>query len=297
MLIPHIEGDAALIRHKHSDKINGHFRVRPTHVIVAGNGATVNGTTPLLRAIKEVTGREVAPRAAASVCAVLAQNYKSKKQFALKDLIEVIDNVGSLDEYLSDYYAFKSSLSSHYSEGCRNGELSLRSSASMESALTSVSPEKIGLITTNWDTCLWESSRFENVIQLHGIAGQPESIVLPGEFASDEELAEVLDNHGFAIEDDGVRSQVQRMFRGDFRRPLTAALDTASRWLCDAHTIIVWGHAFHPYDSEVCSLAWEVSQALDESKDLIVINPSEQDREVCRFLFSSVKIAYKEFSA
>lgn len=296
MLIPHIEGDAALIRHARDDKKNGHLGVSPTHVVLAGNGVTVGGTAPLLRAIMEVTGRAVAERAAASVCAVLAQGYKDRKHFALKDLMEVIDNVGSLDEYLADYYALKASLSRHYSEGYGSGELRLRTSKTVDSAIDSVPSNEIGLITTNWDVCLWESAKFENVIQLHGLAGQPESIVLPGEFSSDEELAEVLDNHGFKIEDDKIRTQVQRMFRGDFRRPLAAALQTAGFWLDRADTIIVWGLAFHPYDSEVCKLAWDVSQSSNASKRIIVVNPSETAREVCRFLFSSEKLKCSEFT-
>jgi hypothetical protein len=114
MLLPHIEGDAALIRHYTDDKINGHLHISPTHVILAGNGAIVGGTRPLLRAIKDVTARVVDERAAASVCAVLAQTYKDLKHFALKDLTEVIDNVGSLSTYLADYYSFKASLANHY---------------------------------------------------------------------------------------------------------------------------------------------------------------------------------------
>lgn len=296
MLIPNIEGDAALIRHGQNDKKNGHLRVAPTHVIFAGNGATIGGTAPLLRAIAEVTGRAVAECAAASVCAVLAQSYKGRKHFALKDLMEVIDNVGSLDAYLADYYSFKAALSRHYSDGFIGGELQVRSSATVESIIASVPSSEIGLITTNWDSCFWETSKFENIIQLHGIAGQPESIVLPGEFSSDEELAEILDNHGLKIEDDEIRIQVQRMFRSDYRRPLAAALQTAGFWLDRAHTIIAWGLAFHSYDSEVCKLAWDVSQESTESKHIIVINPSERDREVCRFLFSSQKFTFSEYS-
>jgi hypothetical protein len=297
MLIPHIEGDTSLIRHKEHDKINGHLNIRPTHVILAGNGAIIGGTIPLLKAIKEVTTREIAESAAASVAAVLAQNYKGNKLFALKDLSEVIENVGSLDKYLAEYYLFKSALSKYYSESYIKGELKLRSSESIKSAITLVPPKNVGLITTNWDACIWNANEFENVIQLHGLAGEPESIVLPGEFASDEEFADVLENHGFEIEDDNIRAQVQRMFRGNFRRPLTAALQTADQWLNSAETIVIWGFAFHPYDSEVCKLAWDVSQKLREAKQLIIVNPSERDRDVCKFLFSSGKIVRTEFSA
>lgn len=297
MLLPHIEGDAALIRHFTDDKINGHLHISPTHVILAGNGAVAGGTRPLLRAIEDATARVVDERAAASVCAVLAQTYKNLKHFALKDLLEIIDNVGSLDKYLADYYAFKASLSDHYVHAYENGELRLRSSNALDTTIASVSPNDIGVITTNWDACLWQSERFENVVQLHGLAGEPESIVLPGEFTSDEELAEILDNHGFVIEDDNVRTQVQRMFRGDYLRPLTAALHTASSWLDRAHTIVVWGLALHPYDAEVCKLLWHFRNASDHPIHVVAINPSETDRSMCRFLFPPQNFTFSEFPA
>jgi hypothetical protein len=250
-----------------------------------------------LRAIEDVTKRKVDELAAASVCAVLAQTYKDLKHFALTDLIEVIDNVGSLDQYLADYYAFKASLSDHYVRAYQNGELGLRSSDALDAALASVAHADIGVITTNWDPCFWKSERFPNVVQLHGLAGEAESIVLPGEFTSDEALAEILDNHGFVIEDDNVRTQVHRMFRGDFRRPLTAALDTAEFWLARAQTIVVWGLALHPYDAEVCRLLWRFRTSGKHPIHVIAINPSETDRSMCRFLFPPQHFTFSEFSA
>ena len=193
------------------------------------------------------------------------------------------------------HYSFKALLSKRYSEGYGNGELKLRCSAVLASAIGSVPPRDVGVVTTNWDPCFWEASQFENIIQLHGLAGEPESIVLPGEFASDGEVAEILDNHRFAIEDQAVRPQVQRMFHGDFRRPLTAALQAAGFWLRGAHTIIAWGLGFHPYDSEVCQLAWDVSQESGDAKQLMIINPCDTDRDVCKFLFSSSRIKCTEF--
>lgn len=297
MLIPHIEGDSILIRHRHDDRVNGHLKIRPTHVILAGNGAIEGGTAPLVQAIAEITGRLVADRAAASVAAVLAQEYKGRKYFALKDLSEILDNVGSLDAYLADYYSFKSSLANHYMSAFEGGSLKLRESIALEEVVTTVSPSDVGVITINWDPCFWEAARFENVIQLHGLAHNPVSIVLPGEYASDEEVAEVLHNLGFSIQDDSIREQVQRMFRGDFRRPLTASLQTAGMWLDGASTIAVWGLGFHAYDSEVCQLAWYVGRESRERKQIVVINPSETDREICKFLFSSPQFQFAEFPA
>lgn len=296
MLIPHIEGDARLIRHKHPDKVNGHFKVHPTHVILVGNGAVDGGTGPLLKALEDATKKKVSDIAAASIAAVLAQGYKRRKYFALKDISEILANVESIDEYLADYYSFKSSLSQHYSQSHKGGELKLRRSAALDSIIDCVPSNNIGVVTTNWDPCLWEESGYDNVIQLHGLAGEPDSIILPGEFASDEDqIAEILDEQGYIIKDDNIRLQVQRMFRGEYRRPLPAALQAAESWLEGASTIVVWGLALHPYDSEICQLAWDVAGNFKDEKQLIVINPSERDREVCKFLFSSPKVQVAEF--
>ena len=109
MLIPHIEGDAALIRHQQRDKVNGHLEFQPKHVIFAGNGAIEGGTTPLVRALATSTGKQILEHAAASVAAVLGQEFRGRKYFALKDLSEILANMDSLDEYFADYYSFKSS--------------------------------------------------------------------------------------------------------------------------------------------------------------------------------------------
>lgn len=104
MQIPHIEGDALLIKHTLEDKINGHLSMAPKVVILAGNGAIEGGTAPLIQAILNSTGRIVAEQTAASVSAVLAQKFKGKKYFALKDIGEILENMESLDSYLIDYY-------------------------------------------------------------------------------------------------------------------------------------------------------------------------------------------------
>lgn len=297
MLLPHIEGDAALIRHQQPDKVNGHLKMRPKHVILAGNGAIEGGTKPLMRAIMDTTSKQISEHAAASVAAVLAQEFKDRKYFALKDLSEILANMDTLDDYFADYYSFKANISKRYSEAFKAGEIRLRASPAFEDHFASISPSETGLVTVNWDHCFWEDSRFENVIQLHGLASDPESIVLPGEFADDDALVEILESLGFSIEDETIRKQALRMFRGDFRRPLTAALQTAGAWLGKAETICVWGLALHAYDSEVCQAAWRTGRNAERGKKITIINPSEGDRAMCKFLFSAPQHELVEFSA
>lgn len=297
MLLPHIEGDALLIRHRQLDKINGHLKLRPKHVIFVGNGAIEGGTLPLVRAIADTTGKHVSESVAASVAAVLAQEFKDRKYFALKDLTEILDNVGSLDEYFADYYSFKVNLSKHYLYSSKSGALRPRAATSVQDLVASAATSDIGLITTNWDHCFWEAQHFENVIQLHGLASDPNSIVLLGEFADDEALVEILESLGFSIKDEAIRNQVLKMFRGDFRRPLTASLHTAGFWLAKAETIHVWGLAFHPYDSEVCQLAWATGKESRGKKTITIINPSDADRAMCKFLFSAPQHEFIELSA
>ena len=296
MLIPHIEGDAALIRHQQRDKVNGHLEFQPKHVIFAGNGAIEGGTTPLVRALATSTGKQILEHAAASVAAVLGQEFRGRKYFALKDLSEILANMDSLDEYFADYYSFKASLAGTYADAYATGELKLRANRHLDDLLEKTSPADIGVITVNWDRCIWEQARFHNVIQLHGISSHPESIVLPGEYADDDALTEILENHGFSIQDESVRNQVLRMFRGDFRRPLTAALQTAGFWLNDAETICIFGLAFHAYDAEICQLAWNTGKSAKNAKTITVINPSETDRAMCKFLFGAPQHEFVELA-
>lgn len=303
MMFPHIEGDAALIRHSLPDKVNGHLALRPSLVILAGNGAVEGGSLPLIKALLDSTGRSVSENASASVAAVLAQTFRGRKNFALKDLSEIFANVGSLDLYLEEYYKFKSDIAENFRQSFEFGKISLRASMPVSEQLATFSRNDVGVITSNWDQCIWESSNFDNVIQLHGIAKYPESIVLPGEYASDEDLAEILENHGLTIEDDEYRRQVLRMFRGDFMRPVNAALQTSSIWLANAKTVVVWGLGFHAYDSEICQLAWDAFNPSNVfcanrsmHRNVIIVNPSEQHREMCKHLFGCANISYAEFN-
>lgn len=279
------------------DKINGHLTLRPKHLIFVGNGAIEGGSLPLMRAIADTTGKQVPESAAASVAAVLAQEFKNKKYFALKDLMEILDNVGSLDKYFADYYSFKVNLSKHYLDSFKSGTVKRRAATVIHDLLASATPSDIGLITTNWDHCFWDAQHFENVIQLHGLSSHPDSIVLPGEFSDDEALTEILDSLGFSIKDEATRNQVFKIFRGNFRRPLAAALQTAGFWLAGAETIHVWGLAFHAYDSEVCQLAWATGRESRGKKIITIINPSDADRAMCKFLFSAPQHEFSELSA
>ena len=105
MLLPHIAGYAVLIRHRNADLVNGHLKTHPKLLVFVGNGAVENGTTPLVKAISDLTGHQVANHVAIPVAAILAQEHKARKHFALKDLAEIIENVGSLDDYLAAYYS------------------------------------------------------------------------------------------------------------------------------------------------------------------------------------------------
>jgi hypothetical protein len=187
---------------------------------------------------------------------------------------------------LSDYYSFKASLTNLFRKSCLQNEIRLRKSESLEKILAGLMPEEVGVITTNWDTSFWNNEKFPNVIQLHGVCDQPESVVLPSEFVSDETLAEVLDNMGFTIADEKIRTQVQKMFRGNYARPLQAALQTAGFWLSSAHKIVLWGLALHPYDAEVCLVLSRLKNQLAETKEVIVINPDKNVGALAEHLLS-----------
>ncbi len=290
MMIPHIEGDALLIKQHTDDKVNGHLKIKPKTVIFAGNGCVEGGDLPLCTVLSEEYGRKITTDLSASMCAILAQEFKEKKLFTLKDISEIIANVGSIDDYMGSYYEFRSKLANAYREACEKDQIKLRNSEVLEAVLSGQDPRDVGVITTNWDRCFWADQRFPNVIQLHGICDQLDSIVLPSEFATDENLAEVLDSLGFKIEDNKIRQQVYRLFRGDFWRPLNAALQTAEFWLSTADRIVVWGLALHPYDSEVCTALNRLTTFCSgtRQKEIIVINPSPEAVALAKILLEPV---------
>ena len=166
MLIPHIEGDALLIKHSREDKVNGHLNMAPKIVMLAGNGAIEGGTAPLVQAIFNSTGRKVTEQTAASVSAVLAQKFKAKKYFALKDISEILANMESLDSYLIDYYLFKAEIAKSFHQAKLGGNIHLRESLAVQEIIAEVEISELGVITTNWDTCIWESDIFSNVIHI-----------------------------------------------------------------------------------------------------------------------------------
>lgn len=285
MLIPHIEGDSLLIKHSLDDKINGHFGVQPKLVILAGNGCIEGGVLPLCKVLSEKYGKTIEPPVAASLCSILAHQFKSRKLFVLKDILEILDNVGSIDAYLDDYYSFKKNLCTEFRNFSKAS--TLRSSPKISELLSQFDSKEVGIITTNWDSTFWRDSTFPNVVQLHGVCDMEESIILPSEFAGDEELAEVLDNLGYEIADENIANQVMRMFRGDFRRPVSAALHASSSWLRHAEIIVIWGLALHPYDAEVCDLIQGISPDENFVKKILVINPDKNAFDIAKTLLNS----------
>ncbi len=296
MLIPHIEGDDLLI--KHCKGINQHLSLKPKTVIFAGNGCVAGGNDPLCESLKEQFKIDVEPSIAASMCSIVAQRFKGKKLFALKDLVEIIENAGSIDSYMSDYYDFKNSLCQKFNDSFDNKKISLRDSDIISQIIGGTNKEELGVVTTNWDKTFWASSNFLNVVQLHGLSDQRESIVLPSEFATDEDLMEILDNYGNALGNEVVRLQVLRMFRDQYRRPLQVALHTAEFWMNSAQTIVIWGLALHPYDSEVRSLLNAVGKyaSKDIKKRIIVVNPDKNVATLGRALLNKVTGKFEYYS-
>jgi hypothetical protein len=147
-------------------------------------------------------------------------------------------------------------------------------------------------ITLNWDTTLWhnENPLFNNLIQLHGIAGFDESIVLPMEQTPYDEIANL-----FSVFDDKHllhewQKACQHKFGNELFLKLRYRENAASEQLRLAHSlfiqwieacenIYIWGVGFNDYDAEVSTVIRSVrDKGGFKHKVVTVINPDQKQR-------------------
>jgi hypothetical protein len=133
-------------------------------------------------------------------------------------------------------------------------------------------------ITTNWDNCLWNEKTFANLIQFHGRAGYPDSLVFPTELlvedaAYDMAAVYTLDElKSFNIPKEYFEGVVAA-FRSANIESLLAAHGTAGRWLAKAKKVVIWGYSLGDYDADVNAMVATYTPPDVSKLELVVINP------------------------
>ena len=160
--------------------------------------------------------------------------------------------------------------------------ISLRDCAPINAFLEN--SEHVGVITTNWDSLIWSEGRFKNVIQLHGISSNPDSLIFPSELGTDDDIFELVANLALEGKNETLKSALSKIaghFRGKDAYFLKECHKLAVSWLHGAKEIVIWGLALHPYDAELLTVIQSVqAPGRDHPIERVtIINPDVSDRE------------------
>jgi hypothetical protein len=245
-------------------------------VVLIGNGAVQNGWLPLSRALKI----EGSPDFLASTLASHAALYRGVRADLLLKMSLTDDmsdkTVAAKAEHLKRLIPTRWHIGSSYVHAVKHNEISLRECKPISEILYS---SDTAIITTNWDELLWNDSRIENLIQLHGRASTPESLILPSEIRVEDDL------HFAIICQPQVSKWLEALklenhFHDASRSGLLNAEYKAAYWIAHAKELFVWGLAAHPYDAELINTLEIFGNVVpkDWKEKLRIINPDAQAR-------------------
>jgi len=288
-------------------------------VIIVGNGAVKNGWLPLEHTIHnryetvfpswplldEVLKKEALPQ--------ILSHYVFRYRLAIRRVPRIVDDqtakldIGpfrGVEEDIDGFLGLTQEIGEAYTAAASRGLVRLK--GDIDSLRNNDFPSTM-VITTNWDELLWSDTdeqghfTFPNIVQLHGRASIPESLVLPTEFVIEDMPSTMFSLiKDSKLQHDAVRALEKRIESSVLlsklarrspmvHKSLTSAHGTALRWLRTAREVILWGLALHEYDSELMTILYVTADQRDhdhmEPYQLKVIDISEDVvRRACAIL-------------
>lgn len=253
----------------------------PKRVLLVGNGAVEGGWSALER------GTGLPPSTNPDTAAALLARFAFRYRRVKNELLIAFNTTGIIpyDRYqaarndLSTLHEFRVSVATAFNNAQCMKELRLRHCAPVERFLSN--PDETGIITTNWDGLLWLQPGLKNVIQLHGLASHPDSLIFPSELSTDEHILELAKKVAKSEDTIAAVNWIEGHYRGEFAATLKAAHELAIDWLAGAEEVMVWGLAVHPYDAELLSVlsSWARSREKRERSSVILVNPNRDHRD------------------
>jgi hypothetical protein len=282
-----------LIRANTPDKI--------TKVLVIGSGAIKDGWKPLPGALgcPHITD----PNVLASILAAYTYHYRRLRNELLITMHDKnCDPVAEVEKLRLELHALREhrqQVATAYQTAQLTNAISLRECAPIEDLLTK--PDELGVITTNWDSIVWSDGRFKNVIQLHGISSNPDSLIFPSELGTDDHIFELAVNLAIEGKSEKLKTALAKIsghFRGKDAALLQESHRQAINWLQIAKEVVVWGLALHPYDAELLTVI-QSAQAPGRTKHIeqvVIINPEKSDRNRSGILLGAPPVSRRDYN-
>lgn len=302
---------------------------KPKTVIWVGNGAVKNGAEPLRNMIMEdpllkFTYEEHLNNGGfkekyletnwTEILAFNALSFRMRRS-AFLDKLHKAQNDEEIEkcqkefaEILDEFVSRREKLAEAYRKATKFGTISLREEFKTFLRERYAEDPSTAIITTNWDSLLWNDSEAKNVIQLHGLCSHPlrgNTLILPADFVGDEkDLWNVLANN---FNSKNSRQAIRDCLEKYYFRGKKSQLDSALDHLRDAHKITMdwlsnpdlqriyaWGIGFHAYDAEVLSLCNFVLKRKFDDKaqkhQVIVHNPDPTHHRRAHFFLGDAHL-------
>jgi hypothetical protein len=256
--------------------ITNYSDLKPETIILVGNGSICNGWDPFKQFIlSEDAPLEWKTRILSDNSGRAAEVYLSNlvfKYYSSFIALFIADNeknnqiISESKQLQSNHYSILEKIGKSFSAY----PLVCRDTISIIRSLISIN---VGIITLNWDECLWnEPNIFQNLIQLHGRCSIPKSIILPTELAIQKWYFNMTSTCSQEIKNISIEQKMIHQY--------------AYEWLISAKTIIIWGVAFNAYDTEISSILESAFYYKHTKLEKIInINPDRKTDNLISQLF------------
>lgn len=288
---------------------------KPEHVVLVGSGANTLGWEPILRAVEQhkeshgdsgVLGGVDSMSDLSLTLATCAYSYRSIRDHLLLQFVNGTLNVCILKKYvphLEWFYEFRKKIGDNYHNNSGGP------TCSFLRLLNSVDLDKTAFVTTNWDLLLWKDERIRNMVQLHGRADYPDSLIFPSELSADENLISALNLlikqkiiYSSQVTSSSAFEKFAEVFcRNTLAHQLKKAHEVAIHWTSCAKKITCIGIAFNTYDAELNAVlsqdrklelveVWDVNKSkIQRIKQIFNVDPNYVPQKYIGWILYCVK--------
>ena len=229
-----------------------------SNVFIIGNGAIGGGEEPLKAWLSETRGEGAGTFFDAAPWSHALIRFSLELRMQRKRTANPANDGAAVLEELSRQRARLATL---YVAAEASGSLKARDLPSEIKDVLYASDTLV--ICTNWDPVFWNDRHLKSIIQLHGSALRPPTMVVPGDV--------LLDYMG-----KGPNKQMHHLIADDIPDEDLLAMGLVHRDVTEAlercNSIYLWGSAINDYDTEILTIL-ALSNHAKRGVNLTVVNP------------------------
>ena len=281
--------------------------IKPTKVIIIGNGAVKKGWDPLVSAVYESDlfteihhlPKKDMKRLIDLIPAQTIHQYNIFRNLVVTNGVSDLNNdvLEKIKTYFYLFFCFINNIGDNY----KNKELQFNHEIKL---IENEVNTETGVVTLNYDDSVWNHKKngvscFQNLMYLHGRGIEPESIYFPTDNTATDRPISITN----IIEDQKIKEYAENSIKKTLQKLLnyharflvrrTNVLTdeynkmhrTCINWIQNASEIVIWGLCLNPYDAELTSIIFQSALTKTNVK-MKVINTSKEVAEKTRILFN-----------